>query len=226
MPEFDLHAEEKNLKSPFNIDEFISNHRYSLTFLVLGLALIGGGILFMKGDMFRGASKIEVLEETTEGQNADLELVVEVSGAVEKAGVYKLPGGSRVEDALIAAGGISGDADRNWIDKMVNRAAKLIDGQKIFIPKIGESNQQTLGVSAKNDGDSKVYQGGPPAGGGELVNINTASLNELDDLPGIGPVYGQSIIDHRPYSNMEELVSKGALKESVYEKVKDLVTVY
>ncbi|OGM37953.1 hypothetical protein A3F01_03035 [Candidatus Woesebacteria bacterium RIFCSPHIGHO2_12_FULL_38_11] len=112
------------------------------------------------------------------------------------------------------------------MNKMVNRAAKLIDGQKIFIPKIGESSQQTLGSTAKNDGDSKVYQGSPPDGGAELVNINTASLNELDELPGIGPVYGQSIIDHRPYSDIRELLSKGALKDNVYEKIKDLVTVY
>ena len=59
-----------------------------------------------------------------------------------------------------------------------------------------------------------------------LININTASLQELDTLPGIGPVYGQSIVEHRPYSNIEELMSKGALKKNVYEKVKDLVTIY
>ncbi|MHA2055880.1 MAG: ComEA family DNA-binding protein [Candidatus Hodarchaeales archaeon] len=56
--------------------------------------------------------------------------------------------------------------------------------------------------------------------------MNTATLKELDSLPGIGPVYGQSIIEHRPYSTVEELLSKDALKKSTYEKVKDLVTVY
>jgi len=112
------------------------------------------------------------------------------------------------------------------LDKVVNRAAKLADGQKIFIPKAGESDWQTAGESAKNLEGSKVYQNVQGSNTSKLVNINTASLQELDSLPGIGPVYGQSIIDHRPYSKVEELVTKGAVKQSVYEKIKDLVTVY
>ena len=59
-----------------------------------------------------------------------------------------------------------------------------------------------------------------------MVNINTATLKELDTLPGIGPVYGQNIIEHRPYSTVEELLSKAVLKKNVYEKIKDKVSVY
>lgn len=226
MSEFKLQDEENGSSSSFSFEEYLATHRYSITFLLVGLMLIGGGILFLKKDTFTESSKVEVLNAGDAADEVYKELVVEVSGAVEKPGVYKLPGGSRVEEALIAAGGISVDADRNWMDKMVNRAAKLTDGQKIFIPKIGESNKQTLGSTANNDGDIKVYQGDSEGGVGSLININTASLSQLDSLPGIGPVYGQSIIDHRPYSEVGELLSKGALKQSVYEKIKDLVTVY
>jgi len=58
------------------------------------------------------------------------------------------------------------------------------------------------------------------------MNINTVSLQTLDSLPGIGPVYAQNIIEHRPYSDVQELVSKGAIKQSLYDKIKNLISVY
>jgi len=73
---------------------------------------------------------------------------------------------------------------------------------------------------------AKVDQGVIVVGAGSLTNVNSANQSELEDLTGIGPVYAQSIIEHRPYSNVEELVSKGALKKSVFEKIKDSVTAY
>jgi len=128
-----------------------------------------------------------------------------------------------LEALLVSAGGVSSSADRIWMEKTLNRAAKLTDGQKIYIPKAGE---QSTVVSAKNTSE---YQTVSPDFSGQkegLVNINTASLKDLDSLPGIGPVYGQNIIEHRPYSNVGELLSKAVLKPSVYEKIKDLVTAY
>ena len=109
------------------------------------------------------------------------------------------------------------------MEKYVNRAAKLSDGQKMYIPRIDEQ----MGSESANQ--NAIYQSGSSVAGvqnGGFVDINTATLLELDKLPGIGPVYGQSIIDNRPYSNIEELLSKGALKQSVYEKIKDEVGVY
>ena len=163
------------------------------------------------------------MEDIPIGEEASRELVVEISGAIEKPGVYKLSAGSRVEDLLIAGGGISADADRERMEKMVNRAAKLSDGQKIYIQSI---NEQTLGAGASNLDGAKVDQGVTVVGAGSLTNINSASQSELENLKGIGPVYAQSIIEHRPYSNVEELASKGALKQGVYEKIKDSVTAY
>ena len=210
-------------KNKFNFEEFLSTHRYSLTFFLLGLILIGAGILFFKKGVFNNSSKIEIMEDIPIGEEASRELVVEISGAIEKPGVYKLPAGSRVEDLLIAAGGISADADRDWLELMVNRAAKLTDGQKIFIPAI---NQQSNTSSANNTEGAKVYQAVQGSAATSLVNINTASQKVLEELPGIGPVYAQRIIEHRPYSIVDELVSKDALKSGVYEKIKDSITVY
>jgi len=200
-------------KRPFNFEEFLYHYRFVVFFLLLGVLLVLLGVFLSKTKTNPSGGKVEVLRGTTEAQKIDPEIVVEIVGAVQKSGVYQLPNGSRIEDLIIAAGGFSVSADRVWIDKFINRAAKLSDGQKVYIPKVGESfdsaqDKQSYVVSAKNDG---VYQTTSSILGTEksgLININTASLEELDTLPGIGPVYGQNIIEHRPYSNLEELLSK------------------
>ncbi|OGM25854.1 hypothetical protein A3D00_03060 [Candidatus Woesebacteria bacterium RIFCSPHIGHO2_02_FULL_38_9] len=186
--------------------------------LVLGVALISVGAIVMKS-LSTSEPQVEVLDSTSESDTKE-KLIVEISGSVEKSGVYTLPVGSRVEDALIAAGGISANADRDLIAKIINRAAKLTDGQKIYIP------EQSSALSAKSNGGIKVDQGTLGVSITNLVNINTASLGELDTLQGIGLVYAQRIIDQRPYSSVEELLSKKILSKSVYEKIKEKITVY
>ncbi|MCJ7805613.1 helix-hairpin-helix domain-containing protein [Patescibacteria group bacterium] len=188
-------------------------NKRQVAFALAGLILLSLGLLQVRKTVQLSPERVSVLEATTEAQKTQTDIVVEISGQVEKPGVYKLQNGSRVEDLIVAAGGISAEADRVWLDKTLNRAAKLLDGQKLFIPP-------------KNSGDIKVYQPSNAVQGSGLININTAGLSDLDTLPGIGPVYGQNIIEHRPYSNIEELVSKGALKEFVFEKIKDKITAY
>ena len=203
------------------IGAFFYKYRFPLIVLLTGLALVGLGILINKVDV--SPTKVEVLEATTEAQNITSEIVVEVAGEVEKPGVYRVAKDSRIEDLLILAGGISENADRAWMDKTLNRAAKLSDGVKIYIPAVGE---QTTATSAKNTAEYQTVSADSSVRGSGLVNINSATLKELDTLPGIGPVYGQNIIEHRPYSNVEELLSKSVLKSSVYEKIKNLISVY
>lgn len=200
----------------FDFESFLLAYRYPLIAFLVGLILIGLGAFYLKGGGKITSTQVEVLSETTEAQKR--EFVVEVVGAVEKPGVYTLSSESRMEDVLVLAGGFAVDADRDWVEKTLNRAAKIIDGQKIYIPKTGEISN-TSGSNSGGGTTKDVVQS-------SLVNVNSAILGELDKLPGIGPVYGQSIIDHRPYSTPEELVSKGAIKQSVYEKIKDKVSVY
>jgi competence protein ComEA len=211
----------ENLSSRFNFDEFFFRFRYPLLILLSGLILIGFGAFYLKSGV-GGGTKVEVLNTTTQDL-ASKEMTIDISGQVQKPGVYKLPDGSRVEDLLIAAGGFSKNADREWCDKYLNRAARLTDGQKIYIPAVGE---QSAVPSAKNSGVDQTISANFPGQGSGLVNINTASAKELDSLPGIGPVYAQNIIEHRPYSTLEELVSKGAIKQSLYEKIKNLISIY
>ena len=132
-------------------------------------------------------------------------IMVDIEGAVGKPGVYVMPAGSRVEDVIAKAGGFISTADTEVIAKTVNRAAKLTDGAKLFIPEIGTG----VDVSLSNSPSSA------------LININTASEQELDRLSGVGPVTAQKIITGRPYMRIEELVEKKAISQSLFAKLKD-----
>lgn len=205
-----------------NWEEIFLKYRYPLLILLAGLILALSGFFIVKSGLTSSSTKVEVLTASTSGQ-AGQEIAVEIAGEILSPGVYKLPAESRVEDLLIISGGFTADADRIWTDRYLNRAAKLTDGQKVFIPSIKE---QSGVLSAKNGTGDQTASSTFSSDSNVLINVNTASLAQLDSLPGIGPVYGQSIIEHRPYSNVEELLSKGALKSSVYQKVKDLVSIY
>jgi competence protein ComEA len=210
----------------FNIDweELLLKYRYQILLLLIGAILIGLGVFLFKNKDSLYSSSVEVLESSSDDEDISSgEVVIEVSGAVETPGVYRLSVNARVEDALIAAGGISADADRNWMEKTLNRAAKISDGQKIYIPRIDE---QIGGASASNIAG---YQSTSSVGGSDYaktININTSSQKELESLWGIGPVTAQNIIEQRPYSSVEELLNKKILKTNVYEKNKDKLSVY
>lgn len=206
----------------FEFNELFLKYRYPLLALLIGLVLVGGGIFIYKSGIFAG-TKVEVIDQNNAGPDSHQDITVEIAGEVINPGVYKLPGGSRVDDLLLRAGGFSESADRVWAGKYLNRAAKLIDGQKVYVPK---SNEQSNAATAKNSGLVQSTSSIFSSDSNGLIDINSASLSQLDSLPGIGPVYGQSIIDHRPYSNVEELLSKAVLRKSVYEKIKDVVSVY
>lgn len=206
----------------FNWEDFLQQNRIPIVVGLVGLIFVGLGIFFIKDNKF-SSTKVEVIENTDGSLGEKKELIVEVSGAVENPGVYKLKSGDRVEDALIAAGGISAGADRVWMEKMVNRAAKITDGQKIYIIS---TDEQSDVLSAKNSEGDQSGSSNITASGERSVNINSASQKELEELWGIGPVTAQNIIEQRPYSNVEELLQKKILKSNVYERNLDYLTVY
>lgn len=216
LPNNEFLDEKKN----FDWENFLFRYKFQIFFILLGTFLVGLGLFYVKKEKSVGNNSIQVLDNATEGQN---DIVVEIAGQVETPGVYKLQNGSRIEDLLILSGGISANADRTWLEKSLNRASKLVDGQKIYIPSVDE---QTNVLSANNSGGYQTTSSISDDQGSGLININTASQKELESLTGIGPVYAQNIIEHRPYSSVEELTSKGALGDSTYEKIKDKVSVY
>lgn len=143
---------------------------------------------------------------------------IDIEGAVVNPGVYSLPAGSRIKDGLEAARGLTKNADADYVARMVNQAAKLSDGAKIYIPTGGEY------VTTQSEGKTTSVLGSNTSLG--MININTASLSQLDTLPGIGGLTAQRIIDGRPYQRIDELVEKKIVKQSMFDKIKEKITVY
>jgi competence protein ComEA len=140
-------------------------------------------------------------------------LVVDVEGGVARPGIVQLPNGSRVADAIAAAGGYSPLADLAAAATQINLASALHDGQQVLVPLQGSG-----GAGASSAGGS---------GGGGLVDLNSASAGALDALPGIGPVTVQKIIAGRtdqPFRTLEELVERKVMTSSQLEGIRDLVT--
>ena len=143
-------------------------------------------------------------------------LVVEVSGAVARPGVFRLPSGSRVADAIDAAGGYGPRVDVRAADRALNLAAPLQDGQKVHVPDRDEGS-----AAPPAGGGSR----GPKTPSGGTVDVNRATPAELDALPGVGPATAAKIIAGRPYASLDELVSRKAVSAATLEKIRGLVAV-
>lgn len=165
----------------------------------------------------RVAAEVPAEEPSAEALPAPVQqLLVHVAGQVQAPGVYALPEGSRVQDAVAAAGGPLADGDSNAL----NLAAPVADGQKVTIPKPGEP----VPVDAiAGVGDSA---GGTPGG---LVNLNTASQAQLESLSGVGPVLAQRIITHREtkgrFTSPRQLLEVSGFGPKKYDALKDQITI-
>ncbi len=151
-------------------------------------------------------------------------IAVHVIGAVPRPGLYELPEDSRVQDAIDAAGGLLAEADENAF----NLAALLEDGQQLDIPyKFGSAPENDTGSSdLPSSSESENSTDDPNT---ELVNINTATVEELDSLPGIGPTTAQKIIDYRtengPFSVIEDIMNVSGIGPATFEDIQALITV-
>ena len=141
-------------------------------------------------------------------------VIVHITGAVPRPGVYALPQGARIQDAISAAGGFLAEAEKSQI----NLAALLEDGEKLDIPYIeGASPIITTAVPEVVTSTT------------ELIDINTASAVELEELPGIGPTTAQKIVEYReqngPFLSTEDIINVSGIGPGTYERIKDLITV-
>jgi len=154
-------------------------------------------------------------------------IFIDVDGAVNLSGIFALPAGSRVADAIVAAGGLAENADVRYI----NRAYVLSDGDKLYIPTVSEVADGTAPPSAGHVTESAGAVGTASQGstGTSLININTASSEELQKLNGVGPAIAQRIIDHRTnkgmFNRIEDLMNVSGIGAKTFEKLRDHITV-
>ena len=181
---------------------------------MVGLVLMVLGLRQMEGVGRSEAVRVVMIED---GPGAGETVVVDVAGGVERPGVFRLDAGARVADALMAAGGLAAQADRGWVARFVNQAEVVKDGMKIFIP--------LEGVEAQG-GDAGAGSLGAEVAGARSVNVNSASMEELDSLWGIGEARARAIVDNRPYQSLEELVSKAGIPANVLEKNENKLSIY
>jgi competence protein ComEA len=147
-------------------------------------------------------------------------LRIDVAGAVAAPGVYVLPAGSIVADAIAAAGGPADAAD---LDR-VNKAVPLQDGMQIHVPRIADTpSAAVLLLPATPASTTHTAEAGAAAG--DLIDLNTATLAELDTLPGVGPATAQRIVDGRPYGKIEDLLRIKGIGQATFDKLKDHITV-
>ena len=198
----------------------------------LAMASFGGesgGVSFERaggsGSSAEPGSGVDSHDRESDGSShkasAEFEVYVDVDGAVVRPGVYRLKDGARVSQAIDAAGGLTAEADVAGL----NRASKVTDGQKIYVPTVGEQ-QAAAAVGGAESGAATTPGAGSSS---ELVNINTASAAELQTLSGIGPSMAQSIIDERTkngaFASVDDLMRVSGIGEKKLAKIKDCICV-
>lgn len=168
-------------------------------------------------------SEKNIISEKNTEEEEDI-IVIHITGEVKKPGVVKIKQGSRIEDVISAAGGLTENGDIT----NVNLAYVVEDGMKIRIPSIGEENIDESYISV--DGGKGVIMSEENSNySNSIININTASETELEQLPGIGPSISSRIIQYRDtngkFKNIEDIKNVTGIGNNKYEKIKNFIKV-
>lgn len=194
-----------------------------LLVLGVGLMAIGIGLNLKNGQSNKPSVEIIKAKVTPTIGVVKTDVIFEMAGEVVKPGVYKLVKGSRIADAFIVSGGLAVNADRDWVEKNINKAEIISDGMKVYIPR-----QQPAGAGSYNGQANIVYEKSVlGVQKSNIVNINTAGVEELDKLDGVGPAIAGRIIDYRNqnggFKDINELKLVSGIGDKMFEKIKDKV---
>jgi competence protein ComEA len=184
--------------------------------IVVLVAVLGGAGLWYARSLPKPVTITQVgpgaAQQVSSSASPTVTLIVDVAGAVHQPGVYEFAEGDRVIDAIERAGGQMPKADLS----LLNLAAPLVDGTQILVPKAGPPGGVTPGGAS-----------GSTAGG--LMNINTASATELEELSGIGEVLAATIVEYRdqngPFATVDDLMDVSGIGPATLEEIRDQVTV-
>ena len=164
---------------------------------------------------------------TNENNTNDDIVIIHITGSVKNPGIVKLKEGSRIEDAIESAGGLTENAD---ITK-VNLAYVVEDGTKIKIPSASEEDIGDEDIIDSKSGDNIIIEENtvPSNNSTQTININKATEKEFETLPGIGPSLASKIIEYRnqngKFESIEDIKNVNGIGDNKYEKIKDLITV-
>ena len=194
--------------------------------LLLSLALIAAtasGFIYLSQQKEKDTVRFDIKSQKTE---SDL-ISADIEGAVKKPGVYRFKRGKRIKDLIDLALGFTDDAEIAFFRRNVNLSKLVEDQEKVYIPTKDDISLGRYVENPKTIGSSYQMseQDGASAGSETVLNINTASIEELDVLPGVGKITAEKIVESRPYSSVEDLLDRKIVKKSVYESIKDLISV-
>ncbi|KKS97826.1 MAG: helix-hairpin-helix repeat-containing competence protein ComEA, competence protein ComEA [Candidatus Gottesmanbacteria bacterium GW2011_GWA2_43_14] len=206
--------EQSPLVNTEKLQDLISYYKFPLILAALGAGLAIFSFSLVGKDM---PADDGMVFSTEANSSASAQIKVDIEGSVLNPGLYEFSDGARIEDALESAGGLSDNADLDWIEKNINKAARLIDGGKVYVPARGEAKQTGSAFAVSENNLLGVTTG--------LININNASQAELEALPGVGPVTAGKIISGRPYGKIEELKEKKAVGDALFDKIRDKLTI-
>jgi competence protein ComEA len=206
------------------VKNLVKKYWFELILIFIALLLALGSFAFFLNSPTLTVEKIPLQKQSESSE--EKKFMVEIAGAVNEPGIYQLSTGARLNDLLKLAQGLSDQADKLYFARNFNLARYVQDQEKVYIPSKQEITQGQFNQNGQAIGTNSPTLPTEATGKqSEKVDLNSASLEELDSLPGVGQVTAQKIIDNRPYQKIDDLLSKKIVKQNVFDTIKEKVSI-
>jgi len=192
----------------------------------VGICIVSAVLFMQSNAMYSKNTDVEspAIYPSQSIKKTPIDMIIDVSGAVQHPGIYRLPVGSRMEDAIKKAGGLSEDCEKLFFARNYNLARILTDQEKIYIPTQEDLQSDVFGENTHildyTLPSTMVAEESPGR-----INLNTASQDELESLPTVGEITAKKILDARPLQSVDDLWKKNIIGVNSFEQVKGFITV-